>query len=655
MPSKGVSKPTDTKKSILVVPSRIVSRPDEQEGGEEIEIAAQISVPQEGGWGWVVVFASFWCTFILDGVAYTFGSLLTDITEDIKMSGSLVALINSIAVAIYFIAGPLASALINRFGFRACTMCGSIICSFSLFFSYFSTNYGSLVVFYGLCAGFGYCLINMSAGLVVGFYFEKLRSLAIALATSGSSAGIMLLFPLNSYLVTLAGWRTTTLLHSGLFGFIYYLGMTYRPLLSLTVVKTTDDPTRTVTYLPSLSKAAIQTAPTGPKGESLKPTVTERLFSAVSNANFPTAAAVVEEGVLASATQPGPSTAAVSRLTLTAHNPQGTVSRRQLKQVQSIISRTSSAHDKQKRNIELTVHTEEKTKKSSCWGRLCHWEEHVPQSRPLYRDDAFYSGKVENLPIYQKSMMDTSADAKTGLEYQMAVSRAVTAGDLRERRGVFTTAVRRVLATMMDPKLLRRTSFLLLAGSGFFTYVGFLVPYVFLKDRNLSAGIAAEHCTWFVTVLGFSNAMGRLVIGALAVKFSPIKLYSMACCIGGISTILSDLSYEIYYQYGYCFVFGFFVASLAGLRSMVIVSLYGLDKLTNATGMMLLFQGFGSLISTPLAGVLKDYFGYRVSFCVAGLFMLFSSIFLLLVKTYADKEVNKQQKEKKQTSKPTKA
>lgn len=183
--TKPVLKQNEPTKSILV-PSRVISRPDELQGGEETEITAQISIPQEGGWGWVVVIAAFWSIFILDGVAITFGSILGDISDDLNVSDSLVALINSVAIAIYLIAGPLASAFINRFGFRACSMCGSIICSFSLFCSYFTSTYGPLCVFYGAFAGFGYCFINMSSSLVVGFYFERLRPLALALATTGS-------------------------------------------------------------------------------------------------------------------------------------------------------------------------------------------------------------------------------------------------------------------------------------------------------------------------------------------------------------------------------------------------------------------------------------------------------------------------------------
>lgn len=638
--TKPVLKQNEPTKSILV-PSRVISRPDELQGGEETEITAQISIPQEGGWGWVVVIAAFWSIFILDGVAITFGSILGDISDDLNVSDSLVALINSVAIAIYLIAGPLASAFINRFGFRACSMCGSIICSFSLFCSYFTSTYGPLCVFYGAFAGFGYCFINMSSSLVVGFYFERLRPLALALATTGSSFGVMVMFPTNTFLVKLGGWRVTTLLHSGLFSLVFFLGMTFRPILSLTVMKTSDDPTRTVTYLPSLSTATLrQTASKSTRVEGLVPTATERLFSAISNSNFPTAAAVVDEGTFGSrnlsnpSTLPGPSTSPASKLTIRAHSPQGGISRQQLKQVQSIISKTSML-DKTKMNVE--VHVEQPVKRG-CWARLCHWDSHVPQSRPMYRDDAFYDGKLETLPAYKKSVMDTSEDNRTGLEYQLAVSRALTNIDLLEQRGLFTTAARRILATMMDPKLLKRRSFIFLSTSGFLTYLGYLVPYVFLQDRNASANIKPEHCALFVSVIGFSNALGRLTLGALACKIDALKIFVISCLIAGICTMASNLSFNLYYQYAYCATFGFFIASIACLRSMVIVNLYGLDKLTNATGMILMFQGLGSLISTPVASVFKNTFGYSIAFYVAGFFITLSGLCLLPVKSMVEKE-----------------
>lgn len=40
----------------------------------------------------------------------------------------------------------------------------------------------------------------------------------------------------------------------------------------------------------------------------------------------------------------------------------------------------------------------------------------------------------------------------------------------------------------------------------------------------------------------------------------------------------------------------------ATLRSIVIVELLGLEKLTNAFGLLLLFQGIASIIGAPVAG-----------------------------------------------------
>ncbi|CAG4947246.1 unnamed protein product [Parnassius apollo] len=623
------------KKSILVIPSRVISRPDNLEGGEETEITAQISVPQEGGWGWVVVAASFMSIFILDGVSFTFGSFLKDMSDDLNVTESLVALLNSIAVALYFIAGPLASAYINRFGFRACVMSGSVICCFSLFASYFTTDYVTLCLFYGAIAGCGYCMINLSSGLIVGFYFEKLRPIAMAIATAGSSIGVMSMFPLNTYLINLSGWRNTTLFHSGLFGLVYFIGMTFRPLLSLTVIKTTDDPTRTVTYLPNLSAAGLRLTASSTKQDNLVPTTTERLFSAVSNYNFPTAAAIVEEGSTSGA-QPGPSTAAMSKLTLMANGPQSGINRQQLKQIQDMISK-SNVIDQYHGNVNVSENTVS-PKKRNFWGRLFHWEEHIPESRPMYRDDAFYDGKLEKLPAYQKSMMETATDPKTGLEYQLAVSRAATTADMQEKRGVFTTAARRVLATMMDPNLLKQKSFLLLCSSAFLIYLGFLVPYVFIQNRNLDAGVDPYHCTLFVSAIGFSNAIGRIVIGAMACKIDPLLIYAGTCIVAGLSTMASDLSYNLYYQYFYCTVFGFCVSSIACLRSMVLVSLYGLEKLTNATGMILLFHGLGSLVSTPVASVIKNKYGYPIAFYAAGFFIALGGFVLLPIKCILTKK-----------------
>ena len=52
----------------------------------------------------------------------------------------------------------------------------------------------------------------------------------------------------------------------------------------------------------------------------------------------------------------------------------------------------------------------------------------------------------------------------------------------------------------------------------------------------------------------------------------------------------------------------FFSAAFIALRSIVICELLGVAKLSNALGLLLLFQGLASVVGTPLSGKLMSVF-----------------------------------------------
>ena len=52
----------------------------------------------------------------------------------------------------------------------------------------------------------------------------------------------------------------------------------------------------------------------------------------------------------------------------------------------------------------------------------------------------------------------------------------------------------------------------------------------------------------------------------------------------------------------YCAIFGVTSGAYVGLTSVVLVDLLGLDKLTNAFGLLLMFQGIASVIGPPIIG-----------------------------------------------------
>lgn len=56
----------------------------------------------------------------------------------------------------------------------------------------------------------------------------------------------------------------------------------------------------------------------------------------------------------------------------------------------------------------------------------------------------------------------------------------------------------------------------------------------------------------------------------------------------------------------YVTVFGFTIGAYVGLTSVILVDLLGLERLTNAFGLLLLFQGIASLVGPPIAGKKKS-------------------------------------------------
>lgn len=102
----------------------------------------------------------------------------------------------------------------------------------------------------------------------------------------------------------------------------------------------------------------------------------------------------------------------------------------------------------------------------------------------------------------------------------------------------------------------------------------------------------------------------------------------------------------------YCAVFGFTIGAYVGLTSVILVDLLGLEKLTNAFGLLLLFQGIASFIGAPiggkllldpypydhelislfLSGFMYDKTGtYTPAFLMAGLMIAFSGLVMFAI------------------------
>jgi hypothetical protein len=82
---------------------------DDVDNDPAIEIGEGVTtftvIPPDGGWGWVIVIASFFCNIIVDGIIFTSGMFLSDLTRAFGESKAKVSIVGSLLAGFYLMVG----------------------------------------------------------------------------------------------------------------------------------------------------------------------------------------------------------------------------------------------------------------------------------------------------------------------------------------------------------------------------------------------------------------------------------------------------------------------------------------------------------------------------------------------------------------------
>ena len=82
-----------------------------------------------------------------------------------------------------------------------------------------------------------------------------------------------------------------------------------------------------------------------------------------------------------------------------------------------------------------------------------------------------------------------------------------------------------------------------------------------------------------------------------------LVLYNTTLIIAGAATMAAPYCTAIVGTHmTYAALFGFFSGGYVGLTSIIVVDLVGVDKLSDAFGVLLLFQGVAVALGTPIVG-----------------------------------------------------
>lgn len=535
-------------------------------GGEEkwmdTPATANVIVPPDGGWGWVVMMASFSCNVVVDGIVFSAGAFLKPIGEEFGASTPQTALVSSLLSGFYLLAGPFVSAAANRWGFRPVTIVGAFIAAIGFALSKFATSVLYLYLTYGFIGGIGFCLIYMPSVITVGYYFERWRALATGISLCGSGVGTFIMAPVSSKLIHALGWRDALLVQAGMILLCAFFGLAFRPIKPIQVT-VSNEPEKEKILRPE-----IRTLTDSRLAYSVPNSVHNTWMGAISNTQYPTAAEIFRgsnhnlDRRPSTDTKP-PQTRKLEHMAKKKSSgpptPEETPQQMPLLQHHELKT-VGEAEEEENENgalIDDTIQPVPMTRRRHTVSEREPMKRSISKpvdgSRPMYRDDIFFSGSLQRVAQYT---------SQSSIAYHMSVTRLPTQHDVEEEAEssckICPEAVRRTLATMLDVSLFKSPTFMLLAFSGFFTMMGFFVPFLYISSRAQDSGMSEGAADMIVSAIGITNTVARIVCGFLSSfeSVSALHLNNVAITIGGIATVFSGVIMEPWYQYSYAFVFG---------------------------------------------------------------------------------------------------
>ncbi len=190
--------------------------------------------------------------------------------------------------------------------------------------------------------------------------------------------------------------------------------------------------------------------------------------------------------------------------------------------------------------------------------------------------------------------------------------------DRNVMQGNSTTDVRNIF----DVALFKKPTYILYCIGALLFVCVYYIPNIYLPEYATSMGMTNQEAANLISVIGFANLASRFIFGFIS-DLGPrfrMCLCSISVTMLGVITFALPFfnTYNIFLVYSA--LFGTFVGSFASLFSVILVDLYGVDRIEKSLGQVLTFISPVFLFGSPLTGFLIDRFGeVTISFYAPGI------------------------------------
>eukprot|EP01036_Dinobryon_divergens_P032041 gene32041-41551_t len=166
---------------------------------------------------------------------------------------------------------------------------------------------------------------------------------------------------------------------------------------------------------------------------------------------------------------------------------------------------------------------------------------------------------------------------------------------------------------------------------------GLVMPFTHLPLYAIKNGVSGSNAVWLLSCMGIASAVGRISMGYFADKYGKMQMLVLCVFGGGVSTLCWMACVTFPTLIVYSTVYGFFAGGLISLMPAVTGELFGIQRQGSIIGLLYTSSSVGNLLSAPIGGYLYAVYGtYFLPISVAGAFMMFSLIFLTLIRNPSD-------------------
>lgn len=168
-------------------------------------------------YGWYVIAALFFASFLAIGSRQGFGVFVKTWEEDWGVSTAAISLAAAIGWLTNGLSQPLVGFLTDKYGGRPVLVISLAVMALATIGVATISNVFGLIVLYGFVISFAAGGISpATTGVVVAQWFDRKRGTAMSILIAGGSAGGLIVVPFLSYVLIEYGWRTAWIITGSL-------------------------------------------------------------------------------------------------------------------------------------------------------------------------------------------------------------------------------------------------------------------------------------------------------------------------------------------------------------------------------------------------------------------------------------------------------